>query len=183
MYYNYMSRPRSHRLLKWIGIVTCALILTVGLLSLRWAVRWRAASSDFGISVRGGAVFLWQDTGLFQGTVNYIPWRASGRNVGPLSFERASGPNRCTARISIGTGFHWAHPASSAMRTNRYVAIPLWMPFAALAMPTALLWWHDRRRLPPGECQQCGYDLTGNVSGRCPECGEPTLVRGGRVQG
>ena len=22
-------------------------------------------------------------------------------------------------------------------------------------------------------CTKCGYDLTGNVSGRCPECGEP----------
>lgn len=23
----------------------------------------------------------------------------------------------------------------------------------------------------PGHCAGCGYDLTGNVSGRCPECG------------
>jgi hypothetical protein len=34
-----------------------------------------------------------------------------------------------------------------------------------------------RRRLPKlypsGLCQQCGYDLTGNVSGICPECGSP----------
>lgn len=32
-----------------------------------------------------------------------------------------------------------------------------------------------RRRLypiyPSGHCQRCGYNLTGNVSGRCPECG------------
>lgn len=27
------------------------------------------------------------------------------------------------------------------------------------------------RRLSPNLCRQCGYDLTGNVSGRCPECG------------
>ena len=27
-------------------------------------------------------------------------------------------------------------------------------------------------RRPPGHCQTCGYDLTGNVSGVCPECGE-----------
>ena len=24
---------------------------------------------------------------------------------------------------------------------------------------------------PLGHCQQCGYNLTGNVSGVCPECG------------
>ena len=23
----------------------------------------------------------------------------------------------------------------------------------------------------PAECRECGYDLTGNTSGRCPECG------------
>jgi hypothetical protein len=27
------------------------------------------------------------------------------------------------------------------------------------------------RRKPPGLCEKCGYDLTGNVSGVCPECG------------
>jgi len=30
-----------------------------------------------------------------------------------------------------------------------------------------------RRIVPPGHCQTCRYDLTGNVSGRCPECGTP----------
>ena len=34
-----------------------------------------------------------------------------------------------------------------------------------------LLWWLDLRRIPPGHCPHCGYDLTGNVSGKCPECG------------
>ncbi len=28
------------------------------------------------------------------------------------------------------------------------------------------------RRLADGHCGYCGYDLTGNVSGVCPECGE-----------
>ena len=27
---------------------------------------------------------------------------------------------------------------------------------------------------PPGHCQKCGYNLTGNVSGVCPECGTAT---------
>ncbi len=28
-----------------------------------------------------------------------------------------------------------------------------------------------RRKHPPGHCQRCGYNLTGNTSGTCPECG------------
>ena len=28
--------------------------------------------------------------------------------------------------------------------------------------------------VPEGCCLACGYNLTGNVSGRCPECGKPT---------
>ena len=37
-----------------------------------------------------------------------------------------------------------------------------------------LLWSKFRvRRIPPGFCQVCEYNLTGNVSGRCPECGKP----------
>jgi hypothetical protein len=27
------------------------------------------------------------------------------------------------------------------------------------------------RKPPPGFCQNCGYNLKGNVSGACPECG------------
>ncbi len=30
------------------------------------------------------------------------------------------------------------------------------------------------RRYPVGRCQSCGYDLTGNASGVCSECGTPT---------
>ena len=42
-----------------------------------------------------------------------------------------------------------------------------------VAIPTAILWWLDRR-YRKGCCQKCGYNLTGNVSGTCPECGTPT---------
>jgi len=31
--------------------------------------------------------------------------------------------------------------------------------------------WITRPRISPGHCRECGYDLTGNVTGVCSECG------------
>ena len=51
--------------------------------------------------------------------------------------------------------------------------LPHWILLGAAAGMTGFLFLIDRQRIPPGHCQSCGYNLTGNVSGRCPECGEP----------
>lgn len=62
----------------------------------------------------------------------------------------------------------WPHMRPGEWESD--YSIPLWLPFLAFAIPTAFF----RRfalRQPAGHCQRCGYDLTGNVSGRCPECG------------
>jgi len=50
--------------------------------------------------------------------------------------------------------------------------IPLWLPLLLTAIPTAWLWHRDQRRIRPGCCLRCGYDLTGNTSGVCSECGD-----------
>lgn len=40
----------------------------------------------------------------------------------------------------------------------------------------------EPRQSPPGHCLKCGYDLKGNVSGLCPECGTavPKEITAGR---
>ena len=59
-----------------------------------------------------------------------------------------------------------------------YASIPLWTFLCMVGLPTAILFWQDRRRPEPGHCRSCDYDLTGNVSGICPECG--TAIEGER---
>jgi hypothetical protein len=61
----------------------------------------------------------------------------------------------------------WAGPAP---RTR--ICVPLLIPLVVLTVVTTHLWFRDYRRFQPGHCRKCGYNLTGNVSGRCPECGE-----------
>jgi hypothetical protein len=53
----------------------------------------------------------------------------------------------------------------------RYLELPLYAVFAAAAIPTLFVWRFWPKPVKPGHCR-CGYDLTGNVSGRCPECGK-----------
>lgn len=51
-----------------------------------------------------------------------------------------------------------------------YVKLPLYAVFVAVAVPTLLVWRFGRKPIKVGHCS-CGYDLCGNESGRCPECG------------
>lgn len=52
------------------------------------------------------------------------------------------------------------------------VHIPIWIPGVCLILLGSALWFFGSRAVP-GFCRKCGYDLTGNASGRCPECGTP----------
>jgi len=54
-----------------------------------------------------------------------------------------------------------------------------WLAWVVLEMPRVVA--RERtiergRRRAAGLCEQCAYDLTGNASGVCPECGAPAAV-------
>ena len=59
--------------------------------------------------------------------------------------------------------------------------IPKYQWFAALLFTIApVIWvikWRKRRKLGPNACNSCGYDLTGNETGICPECGVATKLK------
>ena len=64
----------------------------------------------------------------------------------------------------------WGNPLiSSSMLFGLIIGSPL-----ACIVPSFALWYMaraSRRQRQTDCCVQCGYDLTGNVSGRCSECG------------
>lgn len=66
-------------------------------------------------------------------------------------------------------------PTIQVINGVTFCYFPFWMPILVLCIPTAIIWRRDRRH-PEGHCQGCGYDLTGNVSGVCSECGSKIEV-------
>ena len=57
---------------------------------------------------------------------------------------------------------------------NIFIEIPMWLPTVVLSlylyiMIRRIARTHSRRR--QNHCLNCGYNLQGNVSGRCSECG------------
>lgn len=50
-----------------------------------------------------------------------------------------------------------------------------WVVISVLVLGAAIIapWPVRRLRRNLGTCRTCGYNLRGNISGRCPECGTP----------
>ncbi len=93
----------------------------------------------------------------------------------------------CVLPLIVDTSSSWKWPAifQKAMPAHgvpMVIMLPVWMTISGLAAYPAvtlirgpLCRWRRRRR---GLCTRCGYDLTGNASGRCPECGSGVSALG-----
>ena len=137
--------------LKWAGAVALALILATWAASLSsWALlhtgRWDLHVGAGGVIIRD----RYFNTGSFNWEVSKN-WNATWR-------ERS--------------GFYLPGVGRTAPFDAWDIYLPCWWLALMIGIPTAYLWWRDRRP-PRGHCAECGYDLTRNVSGVCPECGEP----------
>lgn len=74
----------------------------------------------------------------------------------------------------MGIGIGWTH--SDAWFEGE-ISAPIWMVLLISLFSTVI--WVLLSRNPrhsPAGCPVCGYSLTGNTSGVCPECGTPTTV-------
>ena len=74
-------------------------------------------------------------------------------------------------------GFFFSGRIAGPLGTGYLLILPDWLLCLALLVPPARWVWGWRRdRLQrDGHCAKCGYDLAGNTSGICPECGTPIV--------
>ena len=130
---------------KWLGVIACASIIAFAALGL-------LKSEEF------EPVFKFEFAGYLVACY-WFDWSCVLWCWDVSDFEREDGPVPTTLpRLS------------PRMPQVADIEIPSLGALVAIVIPTALIWWLDRRRPAPGNCR-CGYDLTGNTSGRCPECG------------
>jgi hypothetical protein len=184
-----------HRLLFSIAALQ-SLVLGVGAAVLwgggQWYELW-AFKDDGG----GGRVVLYVGYGRFNFGMTRWPgkgeWSAGAQRPGAAgAFTPAVGyPSAATPVVRNVLGVQvfrvsgWlttpadrvivaARPATAVTSVNVPMAPAT---LILLVLPLAWLAHHllQRRRRRPGLCPQCSYNLTGNVSGVCPECGSKVI--------
>ena len=155
---------RARRILKLIGIAACVSLL------LAWAASLWCKT----------VILLWGDAQIVA-------------DQGGVLFEPYAFPLLSTERIQItphslgDLGFrapvlHFYYESFPAARVTfaPFAILPFWLLLLLTAIPTAWLWHRDRRLISSSPdhrlCLRCGYDLNGNTSGVCPECGEKTAM-------
>lgn len=147
-------RPfRRHRPLTWLVPATTWLS---GLSVLMWIV-----SLAFVLDFISGPDSMWT---FGHGAIIHAPYGARHGGASIIRMRVDPDPLGAFEIGSIGMG----HGAAGSTRIE---VTPLW----PLVVAAAVSAWAIRRlrheRVPLGACKRCAYDLRGNLSGRCPECG------------
>jgi hypothetical protein len=152
---------KKWRRLQWIGLGTWIVLLSVWVVTVI-PIRQPKTIDYF----RGGHVKVviprWSrmiKVGMQSGAI-FVTW------------EKTRGPVFC-CRMEWNSGTHriWWFKSDLSMqsRSVAYVIIPLWVVLVVLGATIGLCW----RRPCAHSCNVCDYNLTGNTSGVCPECGTP----------
>jgi len=153
--------------------------------ALLW-VRSRFHSETFGwAGWKDRSARVWQGWGVNLDSGRILAYRFSGtyrfddpRAIGPS--DQRMQPHFIHSQHSPGVSrrsFRWEtyrfQNASPSLEI-RFIGVPLWLAAVVFALPLAwavpaLVRWRAQSRI--GCCRTCLYNLTGNVSGVCPECG------------
>lgn len=181
-------RRRFRAVIKWTGAALCVLFAGLWLVSYRWNISYfehlhhQLDDDAMAVRLERGALLMssYDLTARYASVNGTIVWSdGTATAIG-------SGGIHDTVAIMWDEGLivkaamprtYW-RPGVHNVRHFTAIIVPFWLTLAVVAPPTLLLIWLDRRhRYGPHQCPRCGYDLTGNTSGRCPECGTAVASR------
>ena len=96
--------------------------------------------------------------------------KADGTTVGwgSNTYGQCNVPSPNSGFVAIAAGSSYSLGLKANGSIVAWLALFLWFG----VIPAALAWYRRKRTLP-GCCLICGYNLTGNLSRICPECGVP----------
>ncbi len=161
-------RSRILSLLKWVCVLVCALSIVALAASLWVVVWWNDSHFVPRFRIYSGCVRVLPDLGW-----NWVPYDTYDPRPG-WHVDVLQPPER--ARFARFVWLPRLEPEYGFGGPR--VTVPLWTPILAFGIPAACLSASHRRRPAGGHCVECGYNLTGNVSGRCPECGTAVKPEG-----
>jgi hypothetical protein len=103
---------------------------------------------------------------------------ATLKDFGDFGLSTKPPPATAPAPSMTIVGNSFTYTARVATATYERYALPQWLvigmvlaPVWLAALATLLRWRRRIVRRRSGLCEACGYDLRGNASGACPECG------------
>ena len=188
-----MMRAKGQFLLRvalWIGLISCVLIAISFDLSHWWAVAYDSTNRHLTLA-RGWIAYTGVDAiarddflggGLeAKAYLAQSHWNISESKSGwYLIRQRSStlaesfglpGVSRRSTPVRSGSSVNgrrsvWVEEQVLQCR------LPVWLVLVIAAIPTVLCCYLRRKLRRRVGCCQCGYNLLGNVSGICPECGE-----------
>jgi hypothetical protein len=183
---------RVRRVTKWACASASVVVFVLWLASTVWWIAFEFFIPEGKGSAQEGPFSLFDCKASIQDGILYLDLQSvplpmnlcdkvSGPHVvlrnGNRSAER-SAPIKWRHRLGcrLPDMLAWKRLRFGTLRVL-YLELPLWMPFLLFAT-LAAIWLVRDRRIPLGHCEQCGYNLTANVSGICPECGAPIAPTG-----
>lgn len=160
-----------------VSLIAYTLAATIFTKIMQWRLTRFARVSVLVASIT--TILLWLISSVAYVRLPYVPSRAVA--IGSGSFIHHKGVSNAGTPLTFMA--HWIPTTrllgdwgSSELflrkgKSSASSFISIWPLVIALVIPTALLWLFVPRQYPAGHCQNCGYNLTGNTSGVCPECG------------
>ncbi|UCE59218.1 MAG: hypothetical protein JSU63_17460 [Phycisphaerales bacterium] len=172
-------------ILLFVGLAT-ALLATVSYyvpLLARWAPTVRTFVL---VDIRDGygffGVYHWSERGTYASSdvrsimFDLMTDLEDSRKTRPRQFRKDRVFQSPTYWHTNGFGCHIVtlpFPGPPDPPVKEYcIGLPMWFVVGVLGALVIVHRWISRSgRVPDGVCTKCGYNLTGNVSGTCPECG------------